>query len=111
MGGSAQVSLDDQEGKIVELTLGEKYKLPAGEFHTIQATGNEPVMYMYIYQNSTEIEWRKKYKAISEIDDHLANGRELPDNLTNLYTEEEEMRNGLHRKQTNHFINMDSCPY
>ena len=38
------------------LKLGEKYKLPEGEFHTVQAVGDDPVMYMYVYQNSTEIE-------------------------------------------------------
>mgnify|MGYP000045249077 CR=1 FL=1 len=92
MGGSAFVSLDDQDGKEVPLAVGEKYHLPPGEFHTIHATGDDPVMYMYIYQNSTEIDMRKKYKALTQIDEHKANDRELPDNLTNLWTSEEEAK-------------------
>merc|ERR1712037_281613 len=51
---------------------------------------DEPAVYMYIYQNSTDLAVRKAYKALSEIDDHLANERPLPDNLTNYFTAEEQ---------------------
>lgn len=75
------------------LKLGEKYKLPEGEFHTVQAVGDDPVMYMYVYQNSTEIEWRKKYKILTEIDDHREKSpdKPLPANLT-VWTPEEEAK-------------------
>ena len=92
MGGEVFVTLDDQDGKKVPLAIGEKYHLPPGEFHTIHAVGEEPVMYMYIYQNSTEIAIKKQYAAIMEIDSYHANGKELPENLTDLFTPEEDAR-------------------
>jgi len=69
--------------------------------------GDTPSMYMYIYQNTTDIEYRKyeslgiscifelkfrKYKVITEIDKYRDNGEALPDNLTDYFTVEEEAR-------------------
>ena len=67
LGGEAFVTLGDavgdHEGDKIDLKLGEAYKLPPGQFHTVHAAGEEPVMYMYIYQNSTEIEYKQKLKG------------------------------------------------
>ena len=48
-------------------------------------------MYMYVYQNSTEIEWRKKYQILTELDDHRDNDKPIPENLT-IWTPEEEAK-------------------
>ena len=45
------------------MELGKPVKLPAGQFHTVHAAGDVPVMYMYIYENTTDIEYRRKYKG------------------------------------------------
>ena len=58
-----KVTLDDQDKKEIELKLGEAVKLPPGEFHTVHVIGDKPSMYMYIYQNSTDIEFRKKSES------------------------------------------------
>jgi len=93
MGGDVYVTLDDQEDKPrIDLTIGEPLKLPPGEFHTVHATGDEPVMYMYIYQNTTDIEYRRKYKALKEIDSYNDKNEPLPDNLTDYFTAEEETK-------------------
>ena len=63
MGGQVYVTLDEQDEKRIDLEIGNAVKLPPGEFHTVHATGEEPVMYMYIYQNTTDIEYKKKYRG------------------------------------------------
>ena len=86
---SVQITLDDQDGKEIEMTIGEKYHLPAGEFHTVHCLGDNPAMYMYIYQNSTDVEYRKKFNVLKEIDQYDSKD-DLPQNLTNYFTPEEE---------------------
>jgi vitamin K-dependent gamma-carboxylase len=68
MGGHVDVILNDQGDKRIELKLGEKIKLPAGEFHTVRSTGSDPSMYMYIYQNTTDIEYRKFVQTVGSIE-------------------------------------------
>jgi len=89
MGGKAKITLDDQEGKVIEMTIGQKYHLPAGQFHTIHCIGETPAMYMYIYQNSTDVEYRRKFNVLKEIDQYDSK-EDLPHNLTNYFTPEEE---------------------
>ena len=71
------------------MTVGEKYHVPAGQFHTVHCLGDNPAMYMYIYQNSTDVEYRKKFKILREIDQYDSK-EDLPSNLTNYFTPEEE---------------------
>jgi hypothetical protein len=67
-------------------------KLPAGEFHSIKVVGAAPAVYIYIYQNSTDLAVRKAFKALSEIDEHLANERPLSDNLSDYFSAEDEQK-------------------
>jgi len=98
LGGEIEINFDDQANEETDVVpkyipeIGERVKLPAGEFHSIKVVSDEPAVYMYIYQNSTDLTVRKAYKALSEIDDHLANERPLPDNLTSYFTAEDELK-------------------
>jgi len=89
MGGEVYVTFEEDDSR-VDLELGKPVKLPAGQFHTVHAAGDVPVMYMYIYQNTTDIEYRRKYKALKEIDSYNDKNEPLPDNLTDYFTAEEE---------------------
>ena len=69
MGGDVEVSFGNQEdAPRMSLVKGEKLKLPEGEYHYVHAVGSEPVMYMYIYQNTTDVKLARNFQAILQID-------------------------------------------
>merc|ERR1711972_1132532 len=62
--GDIEVELVDQEGAKHALTVGEKMKLPADEFHNVHVVGENPACYMYIYENTTHKEFVETVKLI-----------------------------------------------
>ncbi len=77
LNGDIIVEMNDQS-KNVTLKQGEKFQVPAGEFHTTHTVSDTPSCYMYIYINTTEVELVEKiakYKSTGTQTDNDTDGK------------------------------------
>nr|XP_006819627.1 PREDICTED: vitamin K-dependent gamma-carboxylase-like [Saccoglossus kowalevskii] len=61
LSGRIRIHIESNDTNVF-VSEGEKVQLPAGEYHKIFTISETPSCYMYIYENTTEIEFNKKVK-------------------------------------------------
>ncbi|XP_067879063.1 vitamin K-dependent gamma-carboxylase isoform X2 [Heterodontus francisci] len=74
------------EKKNYSLKEGEKMQLPAGDYHYVYTTSEEPSCYMYIYVNTTMVQFEENYTRIVELQEKIKNGTETEDISPELQT-------------------------
>ncbi|XP_078285109.1 vitamin K-dependent gamma-carboxylase isoform X2 [Rhinoraja longicauda] len=62
--------------KNFSLKEGEKMQLPAGDYHNVYTTSEQPSCYMYIYVNTTMVQFEEKYSRFVELQEKIKNGTE-----------------------------------
>lgn len=72
--------------KNFSLKEGDKMQLPAGDYHHVYTTSEQPSCYMYIYVNTTMVKFEEKYTRFVELQEKIKNGTETEDISPELQT-------------------------
>ncbi|XP_042200374.1 vitamin K-dependent gamma-carboxylase isoform X2 [Callorhinchus milii] len=64
------------ENRNYSLREGDKMQLPAGDYHYVYTVSEEPSCYMYLYVNTTMIQFEQNYTRLAELQERLRNGTE-----------------------------------
>ncbi|XP_067857400.1 vitamin K-dependent gamma-carboxylase [Heptranchias perlo] len=74
------------EKKNYSLKEGDKMQLPAGDYHYVYTTSEVPSCYMYIYVNTTLVQFEQNYTRLVELQEKIKNGTETEDISPELQT-------------------------
>ncbi|XP_069773792.1 vitamin K-dependent gamma-carboxylase [Narcine bancroftii] len=74
------------ETKNYSLKVGDQMQLPAGEYHNVYTVSQDPSCYMYIYVNTTMVQFEENYTRFVELQEKFKNGTETQDISPELQT-------------------------